>query len=180
MPADVGVSVAGTATAHVGDALSYTISVRNAGPNVASATQLTYRLAAGLTPGSVSSAGAVCTTSGSVITCNLNDLAVASSVDVTVNATAAAVGTQSSIAAVTTSAADQVSANNSSTAITTVSSVPAPSGKGGGGGLSLWDTLVLAILAVMRINGPRRRVWLRATPRGAPASDVLLPRRRIP
>jgi uncharacterized repeat protein (TIGR01451 family) len=127
MLADVSVSAAGVATAHVGDALSYTLSVRNAGPDVASATQLTFRLAAGLTPGSVSST-AVCTTGGSVITCNLNDLAAATSVAVTVNATAAAVGTQSSVAAVTTRATDQVSANNSATTSTTVSTAPPPTG----------------------------------------------------
>ncbi len=185
MLADVSVSATGSAAAHVGDALTYTLSVRNAGPDVASATRLTYRLAAGLTPGSVSSAGAVCTTGGNVITCNLNDLAAATSVAVTVNATAAAAGAQSSVAAVATSAADQVSANNSATTSTTVSTVPpvtpAPAtSKGGGGGLTPYDALVLAILAAMQVRRPQRRIWLRATPRGAPGSAVRPPRRRIP
>src|SRR6266403_6094973 len=130
-------------------------------------------------------AGAVCTTGGNVITCNLNDLAVATSVAVTVNATAAAAGAQSSVAAVATSATDQVSANNSATTSTTVSTVPpvtpAPAtSKGGGGGLTPYDALGLAIRAAMQVRRPQRRIWLRATPRGAPGSAVRPPRRRIP
>jgi uncharacterized repeat protein (TIGR01451 family) len=165
MLADVSVSATGAATAHVGDALSYTLGVRNAGPNVASATQLTFRLAAGLTPGSVSSTGAVCTTSGSVLTCNLNDLAVATSVAVTVNATAAAAGSQSSVAAVTTSATDQVSANNSATTSTTVSTVPPPTvavGKSGGGSLSPWDVPGLSLLLALQVMARQRRIGFRA------------------
>jgi uncharacterized repeat protein (TIGR01451 family) len=176
MLADVSVSAAGTATAHVGDALSYTLSVRNAGPDVASATQLTFRLAAGLTPGSASSTGAVCTTSGSVMTCTLSDLAVATSVAVTVNATAATAGAQSSAAAVTTGATDQVSANNSATTSTTVSTVPPPTvatGKSGGGSLSPWDVPGLSLLLALQVMARQRRAGRRATPPGArPSSSV--------
>jgi Domain of unknown function DUF11 len=146
---------------------------------------LTYRLAAGLTPGSVSSAGAVCTTNGSVITCNLNDLAVAASVAITVNATAAAAGTQSSPATVTTSATDQVSANNTSTTSSTVSTAPpsvdppptVATGKSGGGSLSPWDVPGLLLLLVLQVMARQRPAGRRATPRGAPASAALLPRR---
>jgi uncharacterized repeat protein (TIGR01451 family) len=177
MVADVSVSAAGTTTAHVGDALSYTLTVHNAGPDVASATQLTYRLAAGLTPGSVSSAGAVCTTNGSVITCNLNDLAVAASVAITVNATAAAAGTQSSPATVTTSATDQVSANNTSTTSSTVSTAPpsvdppptVATGKSGGGSLSPWDVPGLLLLLVLQVMARQRPAGRRATQRLLPA-----------
>jgi uncharacterized repeat protein (TIGR01451 family) len=76
--ADLSVTVTGNATAQVGDAVSYTVVVANAGPNVAAATQLKYQLAQGMTPGSATSAGATCTsgTSG-LITCAVGDLAAA-------------------------------------------------------------------------------------------------------
>jgi uncharacterized repeat protein (TIGR01451 family) len=158
MLADVSVKATGSATAHVGDTVSYTLNVTNAGPNVASATQLTYQLAVGLTPGAVTSSGATCATSGTaLITCDLNSVAVATSVTITVDATAAAAGTQISTAAVASGATDPGKSNNSATTTTTVAAVsppvtpPATSGKGGGGAQSLWDALVLVLLLTVRI-----------------------------
>jgi uncharacterized repeat protein (TIGR01451 family) len=145
---DMSVTATGSAAAHVGDSVIYTVVATNVGPNVAPAAQLTFQLATGLTPGSVSSADATCTSGASgQVTCNLSDLAVAKAVTVTVNATAATVGTQNSSAAVTSGATDLVSANNSATATTTVSAVPPPAtggGGGGGGDLSLCEVLALA------------------------------------
>jgi uncharacterized repeat protein (TIGR01451 family) len=159
---DMSVTVTGSATAHVGDAVSYTLVATNVGPNVAPAAQLTIQLAAGLTSGMVSSAGATCTGGASgQVTCNLSDLAVAKAVTVTVNATAATAGAQTLTASVTSGATDSVSANNSATATTNVSAVSPPaSGHGGGGGLSLYEALVLLLLVAGRL-----RVWpLRPSP----------------
>jgi uncharacterized repeat protein (TIGR01451 family) len=145
---DMSVTATGNAAAHVGDTVSYTVVATNVGPNIAPAAQLTFQLAAGLTPGTVSSADATCTGGASgQVTCNLNDLAVAKAVTVTVNATAATAGTQTSTASVTSSATDLVSANNSATTTTTVSAVPPPaSGHSGGGSLSIYQALALALL----------------------------------
>lgn len=154
---DMSVTVTGSATAHVGDAVSYTLVATNVGPNVAPAAQLTIQLAAGLTSGTVNSADATCTGGASgQVTCNLSDLAVAKTVTVTVNATAATVGTQTLTASVTSSATDLVSANNSATATTSVNAVPPPpaGGHGGGGGLSLYEALLLLLLVAGRL-----RVW---------------------
>jgi len=151
---DMSVTVAGSATAHVGDAVSYTLVATNVGPNVAPAAQLTIQLTAGLNSATVSSADATCTGGASgQVTCNLSDLAVAKAVSVTVNATAAAAGTQTLTASVASSATDSVSANNSATATTNVSAVPPPaSGHGGGGALSLYEALLLLLLVGGRLR----------------------------
>ncbi len=156
---DMSVTATGSAAAHVGDAISYTLVATNVGPNVAPAAQLTFQLAAGLTPGTVSSADATCTSGASgQVTCSLNDLAVAKAVTVTVNATAATAGSQTSTASVTSSATDLVSANNSATATTIVSAVPPPaSGHSGGGSLSIYEALALALL----LFSASLRRWMR-------------------
>jgi uncharacterized repeat protein (TIGR01451 family) len=160
--ADLSVTATGNAAAHVGDALVYTLTVANAGPNTAPAPQLTYLLAAGLTPGTATSAGATCSAVGQQITCNLNDLAAKQSATITVNATAAAVGTQTSAASVSSAAVDTVSANNSASSSTTVSAVPvAQSGHSGGGSLSLYEELVLGLLSLasqLKRAGPQARL----------------------
>lgn len=159
---DMSVTATGNATAHVGDAISYTLVATNMGPNAAPAAQLTFQMAAGLTLGTVSSADATCTSGAAgQVACSLNDLAVAKAVTVTVNAIAATVGTQTSTASVTSSATDLVSANNSATTTTTVSAVPAPSppaSGGGGGGLSLYEVLALvSLLAAGRLRRTRHK-----------------------
>jgi uncharacterized repeat protein (TIGR01451 family) len=150
MVADDAVKATGTATAQVGDAVTYTLSASNAGPDTASATQLVFQLAAGITFGSVSSTLGTCSAAASTITCNLGDLPASSPVTVTVTGTAASAGAQKSTATLTTSATDLVSTNNTAAATTVVTAVPpaAASGKGGGGSLSLWIILALAACRV--------------------------------
>jgi len=160
--ADLSVSATGSATAQVGDAVSYTVVVANAGPNVATATELKYQLAPGLTPGTMTSAGATCaSTASGLVTCNVGDLAAAKSVTVTINATAAAAGTQASTAAVTSTAKDLIASNNSATSSTAVTAVPpppvVPSSKGGGGSFSINYLLMLALLLIMQ----NRALWVR-------------------
>jgi uncharacterized repeat protein (TIGR01451 family) len=159
--ADLSVTATGSATAKVGDAVSYTVLVANAGPNVATATQLKYQLAPGLTPGTVTSAGATCaSTASGLITCIVGDLAAAKSVSVTINATAAVAGTQASTAAVTSTAKDLITTNNSATSTTSVTALPppvAPAAKGGGGSFSINYLLMLALLLIMQ----NRALWVR-------------------
>jgi uncharacterized repeat protein (TIGR01451 family) len=149
MVADDTVQATGDATAQMGDAVNYTLRVSNAGPNTASATQLAFQLAAGITFGSVSSTRGTCTASAGTITCNLGDLPASSPVTVTVTGTASSAGAQKSTATLTTSATDLVSTNNTAAVTTVVAAVPsAASGKGGGGSLSLWIILALAVCRV--------------------------------
>jgi uncharacterized repeat protein (TIGR01451 family) len=152
--ADVGVTVTGIASAQLGDPVNYTLSVSNAGPDTATGAQVTFQLAAGLTFGTASASLGTCSEASNLVSCNLGDLAPATPVTVTVNAATAAVGTQVSGAAVTTSATDTVAANNKASATTTVTAVPPASGKGGGGSLSL---LIILALAVCRTAELARR-----------------------
>jgi uncharacterized repeat protein (TIGR01451 family) len=153
--ADLSVTATGNATAQIGDAVSYTVVVKNTGPNAATATQLKFQLSPGLTPGTVTSAGATCTSASGLVACNVGDLAASSSVTVTINATAAAAGPQTSTAAVTSTVKDLIAANNSATSGTTVTAVPAS--KGGGGSFSLNYLLMLALLLIMQ----NRARWIR-------------------
>jgi uncharacterized repeat protein (TIGR01451 family) len=157
--ADLSVTVAGPATAQVGGAVSYTVVVANAGPNVAAASQLTFQLASGLTPGTAS--GATCTAGMSgLLTCAIGDLAAAKSVTVTVNATAAAAGAQASTASVSSTAMDLVASNNSATGSTTVTAVPPPAppaAKGGGGSMTFNYLLMLTIILIIQKRAPRTR-----------------------
>ncbi len=162
--ADLSVTASGSASAQVGDAVTYTVVVANAGPNVAAATQLTYQLAAGLTPGSATSSGATCTNSGSgLFTCMVGDLAAAKSVSVTINATAATAGTQKSTATVSSTTQDSSTSNNSATSSTAVTAVPPPAAsKGGGGSMSINVLLLLAVIlaAQTRWRWTRQRLIL--------------------
>jgi uncharacterized repeat protein (TIGR01451 family) len=162
---DISVAATGSTTAHIGDAVSYTLVATNVGPNVAPAAQLTFQLAAGLTPGTVSSADATCSSGVSgQVTCNLNDLAVAKAVTVTVNATAATVGMQTSTASVTSSATDLVSTNNTSAITTTVTAAPPPaptaSGHSGGGSVSIYEIATLLLVLLSKGIRGRRLSWV--------------------
>ncbi len=161
--ADLSVTATGSATATIGDPVNYTLSVNDAGPDAAPATQLTFQLASGLTFVSASSTGGTCTPgASSQINCSLNAVNVGKPVTVTIGATAATAGNQTSTATVSTSATDPVSTNNSSS-VKMVINAPAtiaesaPS-KSGGGILSPWDLVGLMLLWVpyaWRARSPR-------------------------
>ena len=152
--ADLSVTVTGTATAQVGGAVSYTVVVANAGPDVATASQLAFHLAPGLTLGTASFAGTACTAGASaLITCAFGDLAASKSVTVTINATAAAAGTQVSTATVSSTVMDLVASNNSATVSTAATAVPPPApgpSKGGGGSLTFNYLLMLTIILMLQ------------------------------
>ncbi len=148
--ADVAVKATGTATSQVGASVTYTLTASNSGPDPAPGTQLTFQLPAGVVFGAVSSTSGTCSGAASLVTCGFGDLATASPATITVDATTSAAGMQTATASITTSATDPVSTNNTATVNTTVTSVSTtvtspPSGKGGGGSLSLWVILTLAV-----------------------------------
>ena len=147
--ADLSVSAAGSSAVRAGDPVSYTLTVRNAGPNPAPAASVALQFAAGLTPGTVMSTNGSCSTSGTLTTCTLGNLTVAGSATISVSASATVTGQQVSTATVSSATGDPVNANNSVTLSTTVSAVPAPPTQGGGGGLSFWDVWVLAVCCLM-------------------------------
>jgi uncharacterized repeat protein (TIGR01451 family) len=166
--ADLSVTVTGTASALVGAAVSYTVVVANAGPDVAAASQLKFQLAEGLTPGSAS--GAACTAGASgLITCALGDLAATKSVTVTVPATAAAAGTLVSTATVSSAATDPVASNNTAMGTTVATAPPPPPppppppSKGGGGSLTFTYLLMLAFILIIQ-KRVLRRALLRCFP----------------
>ena len=155
--ADLAVTLSGSASAKVGDAVSFTAVVKNAGPNTAANTQLTYQLAAGLTLGTTSASGATCTnnTSG-LVTCSVGDLAATKSATVTINATAATAGNQKSTAAASSTTMDLVTSNNSASSSTSVAST-ASSSTGGGGALTINYLVMLALILIMRRWAPTQR-----------------------
>lgn len=166
---DIGVQATGTVTARVGEAVSYSLTVANAGPDAATDVQLSYQLGAGLTAGSATASRGSCTVAPRVVTCSFGDIAAQASATVTINATASAEGAQTSTASLTTATVEGASANNSAAVITTVAAASTgggggsnggSSGGGGGGSFSLYSLLVLALFTAMRVRSsrPRRRL----------------------
>jgi uncharacterized repeat protein (TIGR01451 family) len=175
--------IAGSATQApvIGSAVSFMLSVNNAGPDPAPATQLAVQLPAGLSNGTATTSAGTCSTNASgLISCSLNTIAVASPVTVTVNATAAATGNQVSTATVSSAAMDIVNTNNSASATIAVNAAPPPappaapapaaSSSSGGGAVSIGELLGLGGLLLLRrsrrvgsLNDPQDVCTLRRT-----------------
>jgi len=155
--ADLSVSGTGSATAQVGDSVSYTLTVKNGGPNPAPAASVSFQFAAGLTPGTVTSTNGACSTVMSLATCTLSNLSAAGSATITVNAIAAVAGQQVSTPTVSSATADPTNSNNSTSLSTKVSAAPTPpaASGGGGGGFSIWDMLLLALACLVRWRFPQ-------------------------
>lgn len=105
-----------------GSNLTYTVTVKNNGPDQAAAVTVTDPLPAGAT---FVSATAPCTGT-TTVTCALGALANGATATVTIVVTPAAAGSLSNTATVSSSTADPVSTNNSATAGTTVAAPPPP------------------------------------------------------
>ncbi len=103
----------------VGQDLTFTLTVQNAGPNAASAVQVTDTLPAGVTFKSATSTKGTCSGSATV-TCDLGTVANNATETVTIVVTPTNAGTLSNTATVSTASADANLANNSSTTTTTV------------------------------------------------------------
>ena len=109
---DLRLSVtASSATVDHGDAVSYNVRVTNDGPSAASAANFTFTAGAGITIGAAPS---VCAAAANMLICPLGAIAVGSSRDLTIAATAAGIGTlnvDATVAAAVT-AADSNPGNN--------------------------------------------------------------------
>ena len=101
--------------------LTYTVTVRNNGPQAAQSVVLTDTLPAGPT---FVSATAPCTQAAGTVTCNLGTLASGSQTVITIVVTPTAAGSLTNMATVSSTTADPNAANNTASATTTVSSIP--------------------------------------------------------
>jgi len=125
--ADLGVSSAvDRATANVGENVTYTITVANAGPAVAVAAHLTDQLPEGAEFVSATPSQGYCGPSSRDVVCELGDMASAASATVTVVARVTRPGTAVNVAYVTSQMLDENSGNNQAQATTEVG------GQGGG------------------------------------------------
>ena len=107
----------------VGDALTYTLGVSNAGPDDATTTVLTFTLPAGVAFTSATPAQGTCSAAAGVVTCNLGTVASGASTSVSVVVSAAADGTLVAGAAVAAAETDPDGSNNTASTTTTVNAV---------------------------------------------------------
>jgi hypothetical protein len=155
---DIGVAVADSADpVTTGTNWTYTATVTNAGPDPGDATlSVTFE---GATPSQASGAGAICSFSGAVVTCELEDMANGASVAVAIVASSSTAGNATANAIVIFDGTDSANANNTASASTTkVAPPPPPSSgggkKGGGGALDVW--LLLGLLSLQSLAIARR------------------------
>jgi uncharacterized repeat protein (TIGR01451 family) len=139
----------------VGTAVTHILTVQNAGPNTATAVQLTHQIGTGITLSSATATVGTCAVNGASVTCNLGDLAASATATITVQANAAAAGTVVSNTTLSSSTADPSTANNSASISTTVTAVPESGG--GGGSLSFLWVFFLGMLAAWRAAVRRQR-----------------------
>ena len=149
---DVSVKIAGPANVTQGNALRYTMTIANAGPNAASNVRATLQLAGGLTATAI--APATCTNTSGTIACEQDVLDPADAIVVTIDATSAAAGSYANTATVSADTTDLETANNSVSLTTIVAAPPPPpppppqsSGGGGGGSMSPGMLMMLMLLA---------------------------------
>lgn len=118
--ADLSVTKTGPAAVRPGQAVSWNVTVTNAGPDAASTWSLTDVVPSGVTNVATTTAG--CSVSGSTVTCSGTSLAAGASRTVTITGTAPNVASSTTLrnTATVSSPDDPTTANNSSTADTAV------------------------------------------------------------
>jgi uncharacterized repeat protein (TIGR01451 family) len=132
---DVTVAIAAAPDpVEVGDDLTYTITVTNNGPVVATGVILTDPIPAAAD--FVSASPATCSDTNGTVTCNIPDLASGANIVVTMVIKPRTRGTLTNTATVTANENDENSSNNSASVDTTVNEI---GGGGGGGGCRLND-----------------------------------------
>jgi uncharacterized repeat protein (TIGR01451 family) len=122
--ADLSVTMTGPATGHVGQSLTYTITVRNLGPSTASGVSLTDTLPKNAGFGSVSTTVGTCAPKPQqqTVVCSLGSLASGSTVTITIVIKPTKKGAFTNAAIVTlTSPNDPISGNNTMSVTTQVS-----------------------------------------------------------
>jgi uncharacterized repeat protein (TIGR01451 family) len=110
---------ADTASAVVGSAVTFGVSLHNHGPANGSSVQWSLAIPAGLSAVSVTPSTG-CSLAASSVVCNVGPFARGADADWAVVANAVAAGTQTVVATVTGSPADPVAANNTASLATTV------------------------------------------------------------
>jgi uncharacterized repeat protein (TIGR01451 family) len=123
-PRDLGADLSVSKTdspdpVRVGQNLTYSLAVHNAGPDSAATVQVSDTLPAGVNYVSASSSVGSCTGT-STVSCSLGTLASDANETVTIVVTPTATGTLTNTATVASTTADTDGTNNSSTATTTV------------------------------------------------------------
>ncbi|HWG89712.1 MAG TPA: hypothetical protein VNZ52_02585 [Candidatus Thermoplasmatota archaeon] len=110
--------------ATVGENLTYTIAVRNNGPNRQTGVTVTDTIPSGATILNATSSTGTCTVTGQTVTCNVGGLASGATATVTIIVVPTSPGTLSNTASVSAGQADTNSANNADTETTTVRTPP--------------------------------------------------------
>lgn len=129
-PSGTGTDLAVTKSANPspvapGQTLTYTITVNNAGPNLATNVQVFDTLPGGVTFLSATGpSGSICSQAGGVVTCTLGSLANGASAVVTITVTPNATGTITNTVTATTSVGDTNPGNNTATVNTPVQASP--------------------------------------------------------
>jgi uncharacterized repeat protein (TIGR01451 family) len=118
-PADLAITKTGPATADLNGAITYTLTVTNAGTNPAPGVKVTDALPAGLTFVSATPSQGTCT-GAATVTCALGDMAPGASATISLQATATAVGVVTNTATVESSVPDPNAINDTGSAATTV------------------------------------------------------------
>jgi uncharacterized repeat protein (TIGR01451 family) len=179
--ADLSVSAIGPSSAQAGDAISYTLSISNAGPAVAVAARLSYQSDSDIQMTGVSTTSGSCSLAGAgAVSCDLGNIPASKTVMVTINAIAMTAGVSSATATVTSDNINPDVKSSSAVSGTSISSAPAQTGGapsssstssssgnasaqgtasgGGGGAFSAPWLLGLAIVCCFARGLPRRRV----------------------
>jgi uncharacterized repeat protein (TIGR01451 family) len=118
--ADVSVSASAPGVAAIGDDVTATAIVRNAGPAAATAVKLTDRVAGPFTAISATSTRGACSVAGAVVTCTLGTLKKGASVRVDVTAEGLAAGDLENSFSVRSRRTDPAAGNNRARTLTSV------------------------------------------------------------
>ena len=105
---------------NVGSTLTYTITVKNNGPQSAQSVKLVDTLPGGLTYLSTTTSRGSCSRSGAVVTCQLGTLASGATATIKICVKTTVAGTVTNTAVVSSSTSDPNGANNTDTEATTV------------------------------------------------------------
>lgn len=131
--ADVAITKTVGGAVVVGETMTFTLTVRNLGPDGAQGVEAQDTLPVSLSPTSATASQGTCSVSAQTVTCELGSLAKDASATITVQATTKVVGVDSNTATVTTSTANDPPGNNSSTVVFEVKPVAPDGGSGPGG-----------------------------------------------
>jgi len=124
-PADLSLTKSGSPdTVAEGAALTYTIQVKNAGPDAATNVEVSDDLPSQVDPGSATASPGTCDIKGKKVTCSLGTLASAGSATVTIQVSPKKAGQITNTAAVASDVTDPQTANNEDSVTTTVTTAP--------------------------------------------------------